>query len=535
MIVESKISSVTVFADRALVNRLAKTSLKNGINKIYFSELPSALIDKSVQIQGVGDAVLKDISIEYIYEEENLPQERNQFIRQRDEINDQLKALTDQVNQYNKEKALLDNIAHKLTNAEDKQTGYTTQNWEQFVGFYSNNQNSIDDKLRELDKKIKILNEKLVFVNTQIQETDDVKIKEYKKLAVVLEAEKDVEVALKLSYMIIGPSWYPAYDLRVSSETKELNLEYHANIQQDTGEDWNDITLKLSTAKPQISGVKPELSPWYVSVYKPINYEVEEELSSFDDRKRSMKKKAMSGALKNDFNEDDLVKAPKKKEIKKPKTTVESGATAFTFVIGAKADIKSDDKPHKYSVMRQTFNADFTYSSVPKLSEYAYLTAQIKNESEFAFLKGEANIFLDNNFITTTRLKMIAPNEKFKISLGIDESIRIKYKQVNKYEKDEGVFSKKRKIIYEFETKIHNIKKTEEKLIIQDQIPLSTIQQIHVELIEPKIKEKDENPKINNENKIEWKLNLKPDEEQIIYLKFSVECARDIEIEGVDM
>jgi len=90
-----------------------------------------------------------------------------------------------------------------------------------------------------------------------------------------------------------------------------------------------------------------------------------------------------------------------------------------------------------------------TYTIVPKLSQYAFLTAKIKNTSEYPFLPGETNIFLDGSFVATSNLKLVVPSEEFETSLGIDEGIKVDYKLIKKYEKNKGLISKKNNIVFE--------------------------------------------------------------------------------------
>ena len=89
-----------------------------------------------------------------------------------------------------------------------------------------------------------------------------------------------------------------------------------------------------------------------------------------------------------------------------------------------------------------------------------------------------AEIILDGN-----------PSEEFWTSLGIDEGIKVDYKFLKKYQKDEGLFSKKCKFIFEYLIIIKNNKKTSEEILVTDQIPISTHDDIKVDLIEPQYKE----------------------------------------------
>ena len=60
------------------------------------------------------------------------------------------------------------------------------------------------------------------------------------------------------------------------------------------------------------------------------------------------------------------------------------------------------------------------------MEENAHLRATVTNTTERVLLKGDASIFLSNEYVGTTKVKMAAPNEQFQIFLGIDDAIKIK-------------------------------------------------------------------------------------------------------------
>jgi hypothetical protein len=70
---------------------------------------------------------------------------------------------------------------------------------------------------------------------------------------------------------VANTNWTPSYDLRVKDISKPLNLTFKANINQNSGEDWKDVKLSLSTAEPRKQGVAPVLNTWYVQPVPQVN------------------------------------------------------------------------------------------------------------------------------------------------------------------------------------------------------------------------------------------------------------------------
>jgi uncharacterized protein (TIGR02231 family) len=74
---------------------------------------------------------------------------------------------------------------------------------------------------------------------------------------------------------VSGASWTAQYDLRakISTEAKApsiVSLHYRASITQNTGEDWNNVELTLSTASPLLTSTIPTLQSWSIRENSPV-------------------------------------------------------------------------------------------------------------------------------------------------------------------------------------------------------------------------------------------------------------------------
>jgi len=220
--------------------------------------------------------------------------------------------------------------------------------------------------------------------------------------------------------------------------------------------------------------------------------------------------------------------------MEKPIATVQSNATSVVFEIKGKNSIASDNLPHKVTVLIQDFPAEFRYSTAPKLSPYAYLKTKVKNASDFPLLPGKTNIFLDNNFVANASMSQVAPGEEFWTFLGVDASIKVERKLIKKNQKQEGLFDKKTKMVYEYLTEITNNKKREEEIVVWDQLPISSHQDIVVTLLEPQFDKDTPTLKKNELNYFEWLFKMKAGERIRIPFVFSVEYPRERQVSGLE-
>jgi uncharacterized protein (TIGR02231 family) len=122
----------------------------------------------------------------------------------------------------------------------------------------------------------------------------------------------------------------------------------------------------------------------------------------------------------------------------------------------------------------------FVYEAVPRRSEYAFIKAKIVNSSEYLIIAGEANVFFDNNFVSTTHLRNYSPQEEFECSLGIDSALRIDYKPVKVFKAQTGIISKSSQKNFVQNIEVRNTKEVVTRIKVVDQIPLSNDDRVQV-------------------------------------------------------
>ncbi len=528
--VESKITSVTVYADRAQITRSATTYLTKGEHKILFDELPQNIEQKSIQANGKGNATLRDVTFKTEQFAQITDEKKKSLINKLQELQDNQNELNDKTSQAQDVKQVVKDILAKLTSTseENENVELDPEKWIKMVEFYRSKQETLDKEIRDTEKLLRDLNAAIDKVRREIRELGQQAYKYKNMVEVLVDVQKEGNLKLDLSYIVYGPSWKPIYDLRVDSQEKTMHLTYKSNIFQTTGEDWIDVDLKLSTAKPNISAQPPELYPHYISIYRPVRRDMD----------------IMTGGLTADYGRSNkMASAPKEmsaqesieelEDISYSISTIESGATSVVFDIDGSSTIKSDNEPHLVTITIQEFPAGFRYSTIPKHSQYAYLKTKVKNDSDYPFLPGDTNVFLDNNFVANSFLKAVAPTEEFWTFLGVDEGIKVEYKFVKKFDETGGLFVEKNKKIFEYLIKITNNKKTQEEIVVWDQLPISQNEKVKVKLIEPAYKEDTKDLKINEHKYIEWFFEPKPGEEILIPFKYSVEYPIGTQIEGL--
>jgi hypothetical protein len=260
----SKITDVTVFLSGAHINRTASINIPKGKSEIYFSGITPLIAKESIQVKGIGEFTILSVNhqIDDIYSEAPKT-EIESLSMQIDNFNLSIEELTIKIDVYNKEVLLIENTSHASKNAEDVKIDNIKSTQEYY------HTTLLDLKLGKLklERVLKgILKEKM----TVQQKLNSFKVKKSSSksiIKVVIESETAISAKFEISYFVASAKWFPEYDARVKDISSPLTLNYKANISQQTGENWENINLTISTSNPNKCNRKPILNKWTIDTY----------------------------------------------------------------------------------------------------------------------------------------------------------------------------------------------------------------------------------------------------------------------------
>jgi uncharacterized protein (TIGR02231 family) len=521
VVLPSAVASVTVYNDRAAVTRVGQVSLQPGNYLLVFNNLPASIVDQSVHVSGeAAGAKILDVHVETAFLD-TIPEERIHTLQSRvQEMQTEANELSDRLSILNTERDFILQIKAQTAdniNKDLKVQRPTIEDWQKVLVFFDSNLNKNFAEQRKIVKDRADIQNKIDALQQQINQISPRSRRSVKNIVVEIQVTKAGEVRLLPTYVVVGARWYPQYDVRVSTESQDVEFNYQGFIQQNTGEDWTNVDVSLSTARPDVGGVKPELFPWYLNVAQPMPALL---------KSRSNAPVAVNNVTVSTQTAAAGAMAP----IEVPDAEIETQSTSVLFHIPSQSTIPSDNVPHKVTIAIDKLHADFSYSSTPKLSPFVYLKAVVKNTTEAPFLAGNASIFSNDDFVATSSMKMTSPDESFDVYLGIDPAIKIERKLVNKFTDYTGMFTKNVRVTYEFGFTLENTKKTEQRISVQDQLPVSQNEKIVVEQVEPAEKDM----RRDDQGFMNWTMILNPGEKKSWKLKFNVEYPQGTAVSGIE-
>ncbi|MGI8504875.1 MAG: mucoidy inhibitor MuiA family protein [Hassallia sp.] len=532
-IVDTQIKAVTVYADKALVSRRGVISLTGQERELVIAALP-VLETESVRVSGAGSVavLLLGVSSDRTFTTEPITERVAQYHRQIEQIEAEKCHLQAQVDALALQSSFIAGLREKTEDpfaqslARKNLSLSETLDFLNFLGSqyseYAIASGECKTQQQELNKQLQTLKASLQKIQTPLP-------KESVSLIVAIEPAGAGEFELEVSYLVNYASWNPLYDLRVSRTSDTVHLGYLAEITQKTGEDWINVDITLSTAKPGLGTLPPKLQPWYIDVPRsPAQL-----MTTRRVRQRPMSIRAapmaMAGTAEDsddelDNAEEDLITA------ETVVAEVSKQGSVVTFKLSGGGNIPSDGSPHKTTIFNDDYPCNFDYIAMPRLVSFAYLQANVKNSVNGAtLLPGKANIFRDNIFVGTTQLDNIAPGQEFKLNLGIDEGLKIERELVER-QVDKKLMSNQRRVTYSYRLIITNLLNSEANLKLTEQLPVSRNEQIKVRLIRS-------NPQIQlgEMGILEWLLSLAPEERREIYYQFTVEHPPELTVVGLDI
>ena len=510
--VPTEINTVTVYSRGAEIHRKGALNLTKGVHELKFPELSQSFDGNSIQVKGIGDFTILSVNSGYDYlRNRPVPSHIDALKDSLQWAQKEIQSIGSDRSIYTQEKKLVESNR----NVGSNQQGVTAEELRKLADFYRSRLFDIQKKLDALDYRNAALSKTVNRINKQLQEWNVKLNQRFGEIYVTVSANASTRAKFELEYLVNDASWNPTYNIRSEGSGDNLQVDYLANVTQNTGEDWSNIKLNISTGNPMRNASKPELHPW---------------LLNFMEFKRAYNKVHSQSNRSFELNEVMIVKdassAPSAQKAKTASsfTNMMEGQLATTFEIDLPYSIPSDGKFRTVKIRELDIPAKYAYYAAPKLSNDVFLLAKISDWNNFNLMPGNANIFFEGSFVTKTYLNTFTTDDTLKIALGVDDRIAISRNRVEDFTKSTLVGAKKVETIG-IEIKLRNSKNVPVEIVVQDQHPISGNKEIDISL------DRYDEGKVNEETGfITWKMKLKAGENASKQFQYTVKYPKDKKI-----
>jgi uncharacterized protein (TIGR02231 family) len=534
---ESAITEVTVYPQGGQVTRQASATVDApGEHALSFVGLPMLLDTASFRATGAGPAGTRILSVESAQEyHDTAPEEA-------------LSRLRDEIEQLERAIQLLDERNGLLAKQEQWLATLGEQSARSLAWGMARGTAKPSDAsgllayTDEESQRLATVRQEILRQRAESQRTLDARRRELARLSgaqqpdrltavVRIETMSAGEVTVNLSYLVYGAEWHPRYDARVDADAAKVLLTQQALVTQNSGEDWRQVVLSLSTARPSATVRLPdEPDPWYLDVYQPPQ-PVTQKFA------RSMRAPMALGAGAADGMmtmaapaavESDLLTV---REMAMSTADVEQSGAAQVFHIGGRSDVPSDGSPHTLGIGSYDLPCRLEYIAEPVIAEGAHLRALPTNTSGTVLLPGAMYVFhagaAGDEYVGATNLALTAQDAELTLYLGIDDNVSVKREMIER-DTDKGNILQTgiRRVTLGYRVTLANRTAAPQRVILKDRMPVPRHERI-------KIKPLDFRPQPTSKTKLEqltWEMQLAPGEERKIEWRFAIETPADLNV-----
>ncbi len=496
--VASTIQSVKVFRQGAQVMRTGKTTIPGGETVLKFTSLSPDLDPQSLQFKAEGSFTILSVSHQINYLREIEKSEAYQkLVAERDALQGKIEREQIALQVLIEEENLI--LANKDVGGD---AGASVEKLKAVADYYRTRLSEIKLKKLEINAVVKKLQEDLAKVQRQINDMSARINQPTSEVLVKVLAKAATSGDFELGYLVRSAGWYPAYDVRVQDISSPVVLDYKANVFQNTGEDWNKVQLSLSTGNPARPGMMPDLQTWWLSYYEPIVV----------FRKQKQDVNVVQKSAPQVYAQEERAVA----DAEKPAVEFVEGTTSFEFKIELPYDIPADGKQYTVNVDEYSIPAYYEYYAAPKLDPTAYLTAQLTNWEQYNLLNGEANLYFEGTYLGKSYLDVQSTEDTLTLSLGRDEGVVITRAKEAQTAVNQFIGNKKTEV-RGWNIELRNKKKQAIHIVVEDQYPISTNEEIEVTLESAKGAEVDKET-----GKLRWALAIAPNQSEKLSFRYSV-------------
>jgi uncharacterized protein (TIGR02231 family) len=535
----SRIDRVTVFPDGAVVTRLGKADLLQGVSQIVLRGLPATIDPASIRVEGKGlakgpgDGTFSVGAVDVRVTPGDAKPVLDTVLEEKlKALRDEKEKLSGQIGAIEAKRATIERFAQV---GPDKLgpdgKALPVADWPAVF-------EAIGTALVKVQDELRSTRNRLADVEAEIAALERARPQAARPgapkrdIAIAVEAPQPVAAELTVTYRVTGANWTPTYEARLTTtgEKPEIALTRRAEIRQRSGEAWDDVALTLSATRSTGGTRAPELTPMQVAFFEPsVVYESRGRVSAIAPAPMAARAKAEAEAAADAVaKQSQRSAAPKPAEIQV--ATIEAGAYQANFQVPGRATIPQDGSSKTVTLTQRKAEATLSARTVPELEQKAYLEAGFVHEEEAPLLAGRIALHRDGTYVGMGQFGLVAPGDKVELGFGADDRIKVSFAPVRRRENEPSWLGQTRTDLREFRTVVKSLHAKPVKITVLERIPFSESSGITVETIAAQTTPPTEKQVGDRRGVAAWTFDLAPGAEKEIKLAYRIKWPGDREL-----
>ena len=479
MNVDSAIEAVTVYPDGATVTRLIAVDLPAGDTTLIARDFPPGLDPASLRVEGESAAAVTIGAIDARPPRAERPVSKPEIEKRIEALRDERKVLDDKIAAETARKEFAQRFANNVPfGLGEKGEARPLTEWRAAFGAVADEIATADAAMREARKMQREIDRELARLDSELKTNPPRKM----EVRVDLAASANARSTLRVTYTVRGARWQPLYDARLDSGSRErkpaIELVRRAEIVQQTGEDWSDVALSVSTVRTSKGGNAPELSPLIVRYPSPQRPRAAEQrleqpvAPSSADSLHQDRGAVNYAAIENAY-----------KQAREAEGTIESGGYQVVFRIPGRISVSTNEGAKSFRVSTGKISPELLSRAAPALDETAFIEASFKHADEAALLPGRVALYRDGIYVGPGRIVLTPKDETVRLGFGADDKVKVMRATVRKIEGSSGIITSAKTDEREYKITVRSGHERSIKVVIEDRIPVSEADDVKVELL----------------------------------------------------
>jgi uncharacterized protein (TIGR02231 family) len=459
--VQGAIAAVTVYPDSATVTRRLDVTLPAGDQFIDMVGLPQSVEPDTLQVTGFSRSGPRISSLEWLASPENMidsPQ-LAALKKQKDDLEVQQGQLQAEQQAISTQQLFLQTMAKEGLGKSAQ--GNPAQQVQSGVQVLGSEMKQAGEAMASVTHRLALLASQLQTVNDALTQLRD---KDASLRTVRIHLRSDGQpFQMNVQYRVLHARWQPIYDADLLTKSRQVALIQAALIQQNTGEDWHNVALTLSTAQPLQQAAAPDLPSQWVDVQ-------DEERGSQPAVARSAMLEAKAAApvaLMSARQTDELA-------------AIQSSAYHVRFVLASQTTLLADGQSHRVVLATQTSPVTLSLQAIPRLDPHAYLYGNVRNTTDQPWLAGHWQLSRDGEPVGQLDQPTLASQATVALGFGIDPAITLTWQSIQDEAGQGGLLSKTSVQKRKYRLQASNARTDGAELLVLDSWPVAKQSSIEV-------------------------------------------------------
>jgi uncharacterized protein (TIGR02231 family) len=490
--IAGKVEKVTLYRGQALVTRLLLVDGPAGPREVVVSRLPEQVVPTSLFAESAEGLDVRAVR----FRMSAVSAEPREAVR---DIDDRLQVLADEAAANAKGQELvqrrlvsldkLENFVAPTATVELSKGVLDSAALEKLVLFAFEQRKKATDELLLLAKEARDLESQINLLNRQRAELTQGAGNNLREGVLFLEKRRAGSLPLRVSYIVGGCGWSPAYNFRTAGDMTAVDVECNALIHQMSGEEWSDVELTLSTASPGLNAAAPAIAPFVVDLHPGQREEAKSDAAAVLGRYKDVQSRRQLAATANRIavtNPDNLNTNWAMNEAANASQTIEileggellqslagdeaasAEGPSLSYPLEPKVSLASRPDQQLVRIAAMKLKSSAYLVANPVLTAFVYREAEIVNSSAFDLLGGPMSVYLDGGFVGRGELESVARGQTFVVGFGVDPQVRTRREQAEKAERVQGG---NKMLTLKYRLVIENYKSAPVAIRVQDRVP----------------------------------------------------------------